>query len=369
MSAIRIKNNASTVANRDPTRLASESLAAPTVAAPQPKKPIKLILFGDSWVRDDFMTTWPELLGEHLGWPTINVALPGSHSGMLKTQADLLAYALERTGRTIDDDAWALVHTGGNDLLQNHPTDMLKLIGRLLCCGCLPGVCTSDEEPALEPQLHNTTALVGTLRDTFGVRNVMLVSLPLTIHMPLVSRYLQLLLGSNSCIDHLGGVVVRRLNRLYLRRLERDARRLTGVTAIALDEAGAIETLIADAAAAAAKRELYGDGGPEGELELHEVGANGIAMSSGRAHELLHSPDDLWRDMMHPSQRMHAALSFSLLETFRAQSGLEAPSNGQPLPLLHSREHYAPPRAQQHIRRGDHGGGGSDGEGEGVPLC
>ena len=255
--------------------------------------PVKLILFGDSWVRDDFMVTWPELLGEILGWPTINVALPGSHSGMLMTQAQLLRYALDRSGRTIDEDAWALVHTGGNDLLQNHPADMLKLIGKLLCCGCcLSGVCTSDDVPALEPQLRNTANLVATLRDTFGVRNVMLVSLPLTIHMPLVSKYLQLLLGSNPCIDFLGGVVVRRLNRLYLRRLARDSGRLAGVTAVALDEAGAIETLIAQAAQAAAQRGVRRSGAPpldddggesdDGDVELGAMGGEQRAGTSSR---------------------------------------------------------------------------------------
>ena len=69
------------------------------------------------------------------------------------------------------------------------------------------------------------------------------------------------------CIDHLGGVVVRRLNRVYLDRLAKDSRRLNvGVHTVLLDEATAIDTLIDRAAAAVEQRGLHG------EVELRERG-------------------------------------------------------------------------------------------------
>lgn len=319
------------------------------------------------------MVTWPELLGEQLGWPTVNVALPGSSSGTLATQTELLGYALERSGRTLHKDAWALVHAGGNDILQNSPAEILKLIWRLSCCCCCL-TCGNDPVPVLEPQLRNVASLVTTLRDSFGVRNVMLVSMPLTVRMPIVSKYLELLLGQNAFIERLGGVVVRRLNRLYLHRLEKDSKRLNaGVNTVLLDEATAIDQLIERAAAAAAQREkMYGD------VELHDAPARGrdgaFAIDdlggAGAAHELLQRPEDLWRDPMHPSQRMHAALSVVLLEHFRWQSGVELPLGGSSAkgraPPAGREQPYAPASV---AARAETGSDSDPSEGLTVPLC
>ena len=279
---------------------------------------IRLILFGDSWVRDEQMLTWPELLGDKLGWPTINVALPGSSSATLATQADLLAYALERSGRTLHEEAWALVHAGGNDLLGLSPTQMIGMLARLACtscCCCLP---SSDNLPMLEPQLANVAALVARLRHLFGVRNVMLVSMPLTTHMPLVAGFLRMLLGTNPCVSGIARVLVRRLNRIYLRRLERDCSTQAGVRAIALDEASAIDEI---AAAAIARR---GASDPHAEVEMGSVGgeAEGSEHARRSPHQLIQGPHDLWHDMMHPSQRLHAALALAMLERFRTRTAL-----------------------------------------------
>lgn len=150
---------------------------------------IRLVLFGDSWVRDDGLVTWPELLGHHLGWPTINVALPGSHSGTLSLQADILGEHLKSTGRTLHPDAWAVVHAGGNDVLHSNPADILSLIAKsVCCCCCLP--CTSV--PMVDGSAQNVRMLSVRLRELFGVRNMLLVGPPITTRMPLVSRYLAL---------------------------------------------------------------------------------------------------------------------------------------------------------------------------------
>ena len=181
---------------------------------------------------------------------------------------------------------------------------------------------------------------------------------------------MQLLLGAHPCIESLGSVILHRLNQLYLHRLEKDNSRQPGVNVIALDEAGAIEELIAQSATA-------GVGVGEdlemttsvASLQQRAAAIDGSGTSLGAAggrertaaHEILRrAPHDLWRDMMHPSQRMHAALAFSMIERFREQSAhvLERSSSRQPV----TRKGYAPPR----------GAGGSDSGPEGgvtVPLC
>ena len=154
----------------------------PAQSAEQPaKEPIRLILFGDSWVRDDSLVTYPELLGHHLGWPTVNVALPGSHSGTLQMQCEILNAHLQRTGHTVHPDAWALVHAGGNDVLHSSPTDLLRLIAKIVCCCCcLP--CT--DVPMVDASAENIRKLGTRLRATFGVRNMLVVGPPITTRMP-----------------------------------------------------------------------------------------------------------------------------------------------------------------------------------------
>ena len=73
----------------------------------------QLLIFGDSWAcsqGDD--RTWPELLADRLGWTSLNAAEPSSNSRSLLSQALWLQWM----GESVSADAWAIVHTGGNDL-------------------------------------------------------------------------------------------------------------------------------------------------------------------------------------------------------------------------------------------------------------
>ena len=95
-----------------------------------PSPQVQLIIFGDSWCKaDGYLRTWPELLGERLGWPTINVAIPGSDSRMLGQQCDLLLAVLRRRQLDVHEDAWVLIHTGGNDLMSSHPRQLFGFVG------------------------------------------------------------------------------------------------------------------------------------------------------------------------------------------------------------------------------------------------
>jgi hypothetical protein len=277
--------------------------AAPLPRPAAPAPPIRLILFGDSWVRDDSLVTWPELLGHHLGWPTVNVALPGSHSGTLTMQADILAAHLQRTHRSLHPDAWALVHAGGNDVLHASPTDLLQLIGKAVCCCCcLP----CAQIPVIDGPADNVRTLGVRLRERFGVRNMLLVGPPITTCMPLVSRYLMLLIGRGAVSTFLGGVAVRRLNALYITRMSAAAAE-AGIRVVAVDEAREIEAIAAGKASSAAATELHTDGSESSEGNSADGGEGHRAALRRPA-----TPDELWADMMHPSQRCHAVLATSM---------------------------------------------------------
>lgn len=301
---------------------------------------VRLVIFGDSWCRCDPIRTWPELFGDHMGWRTINVALPGSHSGTLEMQARLLEAVLERSGATLHPDAWVIVHTGGNDVLRAGPNDLIFAVLRTLCCCCccVPGC--SNAHWMLDDVADNIRELATKLREPpFGVRNLLLVGLPLCIKMPVVSKYLDFLLGVSPLLRHVGRFAVRRLNTLHLQRLRsvgsqarvqsRDpsnpqplpgcpgaegtlsrltARSQLGGTqgsVITLDEAGAIETIVEAAEAKAAS-----EGGASGA----SGGGNGVGGADARteAEAALRDEDDsessddpadaLWLDMLHPTQ-------------------------------------------------------------------
>lgn len=316
------------------------------------------VLFGDSWVRDSAMVTWPELLGELLGWPTLNVALPGSHSGTLALQYELLQRMLSAQSRQVHPEAWALVHAGGNDLLHSSPQQILAVVAKVLCCGmCLPCV---SQLASLDVALLNMRELLTRLRDVHGVRNVMLCGLPLCVHMPLVGRYLQMLLGTGPIITCMGTAAVSNINWLFLRKLEALGRDL-GMRVVTLDEAKAIGEVVAETTKHGGERrrqlrtgERKGDGADEDTREDDDVsavsdgGGSAAGMSEGENSEsgsadgsaaggrgavqgyetgaLLRgrSPEDLWADMLHPSQRCHTALSVAMFSRFNQARGSEA---------------------------------------------
>ena len=325
-------------------RAAGESSTATSAAGPPD---VRLVIFGDSWARDDDMMTWPELFGSFLGWPSLNVALPGSHSGMLQLQVDLLNRVLAQQQRQLHPDAWAMVHAGGNDLLHSSPSELLSLVGQVLCCCC----CLScGSIPLIDRPIANVRALALRLREQQGVRNLVLCGLPLTVHMPVIEKYLELLMGVGTVIKFLGRVAVGRLNALYMRRLAAMSDEV-GVRVVLLDEATEIESIVASVSSGSdpvrgiggrgrdvggrggggrggGGRGGGGRGGAPGDDELSGAGSEsdaegvGAPMAVDGGQRLLHpppavSPDELWCDMLHPSQRLHTALSVRMLERFR----------------------------------------------------
>ena len=80
---------------------------------------VTLLVFGDSYVADPLVQrTWPILLADRLGWRSANFAVPGSGSGTLGRQLERAARLVRSGELALHPNAWALVHTGGNDLMR-----------------------------------------------------------------------------------------------------------------------------------------------------------------------------------------------------------------------------------------------------------
>jgi len=218
---------------------------------------------------------------------------------------------MKRRELEVHEDAWVLVHTGGNDILSNHPHQIFRMvwaaISRLLCCG-LP-FC-SGPMPIIDQVAHNVQALLSRLHTTLGIKNAILVGMPLTASLPMVEHTVRLLLGDNACVGATGAYILRQINAVHiaeLRKMRPDCSqhtyqggmgleppasnaRAADFKVVCLDEAAAV-----DAITAAEPSEH------EGEL----VG--------------LGSYDALWQDPVHPSQLCHEALSNVFVERFRQE--------------------------------------------------
>lgn len=292
---------------------------------------VRLVIFGDSWCRADAQTrTWPELLGEHLGWATINVALPGSGAGTLELQARLLAAVLAKTGRQLHPDCWALVHTGGNDVLQAGPANILRAVLRALCgcCYCLPPC--SGALWMLDEVCNRVHDLAVRLHEPpFGVRNMLFVGMPLCNQMPVVQKYLEFLVGVSSLLQGLGRLAVRRLNVLHLERLRALRKRLgPTLSVVTLDEAAAIEA-VHEAAAEARKgkgvstvstgatSDPTASRGAAYEDRSKRLVDSADGQEKGEDEEELVDELGLWVDMVHPTQHHHWDLSLVMLEHFQ----------------------------------------------------
>ena len=246
----------------------------------------RLLIFGDSWARADPIPTWPALVAAELGWSTLNLAMPGSGSRDLRQQAESLAARLQRGTPRVHEDAWAIVHTGGNDILRSSGRELIGFVASVAARALCPCACCCPLAP-LELVAANVADLLATLHDRHGVKNFVLVGLPLAPQMPLLARMTEQLLGEGACVQRVGGFVLWRLAaishgslRSVLRAFERE-RRADGAapTGIVVDERSAIVEA------------LGGDGGS--------------------------SADRFWFDGLHPSPEGHRALAAHLVPLLR----------------------------------------------------
>lgn len=255
---------------------------------------VRLVIFGDSWARSmmNDLRTWPELLADRLEWGSINAAISGCDSSRLGMQFELLKAMLAETGASIHENAWALIHAGGNDLMRTVSENFLGFAatatGSALCC-LSPCCCriASFEEVA-----DNVEALIHRLDEELGIRNVILVGMPLTPATPFIGQLLETVFARRPCLVGVAKFVLWRLNATYNRTLARRLQhfnRSCGESAshgVVLDEAAAIDTCVGNKA----------------------LGLTGNAM---------------WIDGIHPTQLGHEALAD---EMFFRLKGLAGPA-------------------------------------------
>ena len=240
-------------------------------------RPVDLLVFGDSWVKDDGYDTWAVLLARHWGLRALNVAEDDSVSADLANQFSDVA-ARVSSGLELAPDCLALVHSGGNDLHFSSPVHLMAVAaaGGVLSLGC--GTC--GMLPSLVHTMStNVASLVRNLL-SLGVRRVALVGVPLTSLMPYIPDAVSSLgvPGALTCCDSL----MRASNAIILHALQMAMRSAEGRASggprlefgIVIDEAAAIEAIMTREAA----------------TDADAAGA-------------------FWKDKSHPSDAMHAALA------------------------------------------------------------
>lgn len=261
--------------------------------------PVRLLIFGDSYVHDPSVRSWAEHVGDRLGWRTLNVAVPGSSSRTLPRQLEHVR-RLVRAGSVElhASTTWALVHTGGNDLLRSSAAELYAVLraavaSALLCTGgggSGGGGAAGGRRTLCDDIADDIAGLLEGL-ESLGVHNVMLVGMPLTTSVPAVNQMLRSIAGDCS---GLGALVLRRLNAFHLERLR-----------AALRES--------QAAGAGQGRSLCLDEAASIDASLRRLALRGEAS------------DDYWRDGMHLSQRGHAALADEVVEVVQGALGHAGP--------------------------------------------
>eukprot|EP00928_Gymnodinium_smaydae_P092465 TRINITY_DN76348_c0_g1_i1.p1 TRINITY_DN76348_c0_g1~~TRINITY_DN76348_c0_g1_i1.p1 ORF type:complete len:300 (+),score=35.10 TRINITY_DN76348_c0_g1_i1:85-984(+) len=216
------------------------------------RSPVRLLVFGDSWARCDEpgMTPWPELLGRSMRWNTINVAVPGSTSDEVLLQLESVKAYMKSTGTTLHPDAWAIIHAGGNDLLEevinNAVSFALEAVSHSVLC-CSSRCC---EIKLLQKVASNMEEIAYHLHRDFGVHNIAFVSLPLTVAIPAVDGLVEALKKDLPYLAPVAPFVMRRLNATHESLLARHLRHFSatcspeeGLQTIVLDEAAALESI------------------------------------------------------------------------------------------------------------------------------
>ena len=131
-------------------------------------------------MRQSTVRSWPELVGDALQWPSLNLATELSSSANLAEQCDELLLRLTRSGERVHEDAWVIIHVGGNDLVQAAMKDPARFVGQLLCLVA---------PPVLQDVAKRVRSLTDCLHCHLGVRNVMLIGMPLALELPLLKKY------------------------------------------------------------------------------------------------------------------------------------------------------------------------------------
>ena len=161
--------------------------------------PWKLVIMGDSWAQnyDRNHRTWPQQLGDHFGWPTVNVAACGATlQDVLNQQFDELVRFLSGRDEALDEDAWVVIHAGGNNLMEmvadGIDAELVRSVGLTVL---------HQPNTVLRRMAKEMRVLVSRLHLSLGIQNLILCGMPLSIDLPIVSLVLNNVVGNGASLS------------------------------------------------------------------------------------------------------------------------------------------------------------------------
>jgi len=105
-------------------------LSQPTTMAQIFSPTSHVLIFGDSWAAYPMvLKTWPMELAQLCGAGALNFAVPGSRADQLDQQVERLITSplpVRTAAGDIHPESLAVIHTGGNDMMQKMGTDLLE---------------------------------------------------------------------------------------------------------------------------------------------------------------------------------------------------------------------------------------------------
>ena len=157
---------------------------------------VRLLVFGDSYVADPHVPrTWPILLADGLGWRSRNFAVPGSGSVTLGHQLERAARLVRSGDLALHPGAWAVVHTGGNDLMRSSAPALGALL-KAAVATALPLCSVGAVARTVCDEVAERVASLAEGLEALGVRNVVLAGMPLTSSVPAVAQMCRAITGA-----------------------------------------------------------------------------------------------------------------------------------------------------------------------------
>ena len=234
------------------TRPASTRQAAPRPRARAPPQNRRNItsaahLWRLPRARADPIPTWPALVAAELGWSTLNARCRAAAAATAPAGGRSRRGAAAARDAQVHEDAWAIVHTGGNDILRSSGRELIGFVAsvaaRALCAVRVLLPARAAGARRRQRRRPAGDASRPPRREEFRARRA-----PLAPQMPLLARMTEQLLGEGACVQRVGGFVLPAAGgdrygslRSVLRAFERE-RRADGAapTGIVVDERSAI---------------------------------------------------------------------------------------------------------------------------------
>lgn len=238
---------------------------------------VRWLIFGDSWATGDMVDTWPEIIASKYGGRALNFAAPHSSSIALLEQLDEVTAFLAASDASLNEDATAIIHAGGNDLYFSSPTGQVSVaaVGFLLRClgrAADASACISLSPP-VQAFARNLHVLLRGLTKV-GVHRFVVAGVPLTARMPFIPTAVGRL-GVPGAL-HFCSSVMRASNAAMMTGIETAFNSLERSVfnelqlCVLVDEARAIESIVDHACSVDSNHRYWHDGSHPSQL-LHDA--------------------------------------------------------------------------------------------------